>query len=69
VRTPPYDTKQVETGSSKDHEPVIGFPPAVERIEAGEHILEWFDAPGYPAFKSRPQDIAMPDPEFRVSGK
>jgi hypothetical protein len=41
----------------------------VKRIEAGEYILEWFDAPGYPAFKSRPQDIAVPHPEFRVSGK
>ena len=27
------------------------------------------DAPEYPAFKSRPQDIAVPHPEFRVSGK
>jgi hypothetical protein len=25
--------------------------------------------PEYPAFKSRPQDIAVPHPEFRVSGK
>ena len=41
----------------------------VKRIEAGEYILEWFDAPGYPPFKSRPQDIAVPHPEFRVSGK
>ena len=35
----------------------------------GEYILEWFDSPEYPAFKSRPQDIAVPHPEFRVSGK
>jgi hypothetical protein len=41
----------------------------VKRIEHGEFTLEWFDAPGYPAFKSRPQDIAVPHPEFRVSGK
>jgi hypothetical protein len=41
----------------------------VKRIEPGEFTLEWFDAPGYPAFKSRPQDIAVPHPEFRVSGK
>jgi hypothetical protein len=41
----------------------------VKRIEAGEYILEWLDAPGYPAFKSRPQDIAVLHPEFRVSGK
>ncbi len=41
----------------------------VKRIDHGEFILEWFDAPEYPAFKSRPQDIAVPHPEFRVSGK
>ena len=41
----------------------------VKRIEHGEFTLEWFDAPEYPAFKSRPQDIAVPHPEFRVSGK
>jgi hypothetical protein len=41
----------------------------VKRIEPGEYILEWFDSPEYPAFKSRPQDIAVPHPEFRVAGK
>ena len=41
----------------------------VKRIEPGEFTLEWFDSPEYPAFKSRPQDIAVPHPEFRVSGK
>ena len=41
----------------------------VKRIEAGEYLLEWFDAPGYLPFKRRPQDIAVPHPEFRVSGK
>jgi hypothetical protein len=41
----------------------------VKRIEHGEFILEWFDGPEYPAFKSRPQDIAVPHPEFRISGK
>jgi hypothetical protein len=41
----------------------------VKRIEAGEYVLEWFDAPEYPAFRSRPQDIAVPHPEFRLSGK
>jgi hypothetical protein len=41
----------------------------VKRIESGEFTLEWFDGPEYPAFKSRPQDIAVPHPEFRVSGK
>jgi hypothetical protein len=41
----------------------------VKKIDHGEFTLEWFDAPGYPAFKSRPQDIAVPHPEFRVSGK
>ena len=41
----------------------------VKRIDHGEFTLEWFDSPEYPAFKSRPQDIAVPHPEFRVSGK
>jgi hypothetical protein len=41
----------------------------VKRIDPGEYTLEWFDGPEYPAFKSRPQDIAVPHPEFRVSGK
>ncbi len=41
----------------------------VKRVEPGEYTLEWFDTPEYPAFKSRPQDIAVPHPEFRVSGK
>jgi hypothetical protein len=41
----------------------------VKRIEPGEYTPEWFDGPEYPAFKSRPQDIAVPHPEFRVSGK
>jgi hypothetical protein len=41
----------------------------VKRIDHNEFTLEWFDSPEYPAFKSRPQDIAVPHPEFRVSGK
>jgi hypothetical protein len=41
----------------------------IKRIDHGEFTLEWFDAPDYPAFKSRSQDIAVPHPEFRVSGK
>ena len=41
----------------------------VKRIDRGEFTLKWFDGPEYPAFKSRPQDIALPHPEFRVSGK
>jgi hypothetical protein len=41
----------------------------VKRIERGEYTLEWFDSPEYPPFKSRPQDLAVPHPEFRVSGK
>ncbi len=40
----------------------------VKRIDNAEYTLEWFDA-DYPAFRSRPQDIAVPHPEFRVSGK
>ena len=41
----------------------------VKRIDGGEFTLEWFDAPEYPAFKSRPQDVAVLHPEFRLSGK
>jgi len=41
----------------------------VKRIEPGELTLEWFDSPEYPPFKSRPQDIAVLHPEFRLSGK
>jgi hypothetical protein len=41
----------------------------VKRIEPDEYTLEWFESPGYPPFKSRPQDVAVPHPEFRVSGK
>jgi hypothetical protein len=41
----------------------------VKRIEPDGYTLEWFDAPEYPAFKTRTQNIAVPHPEFRVSGK
>ena len=41
----------------------------VKRIEPSEYTLEWFDSPEYPAFKSRPQDIAVLHPAFRLSGK
>ena len=41
----------------------------VKRIEPDEYTLEWFESPGYPPFKSRPQDLAVPHPEFRVLGK
>jgi hypothetical protein len=41
----------------------------IKRIEPGEFTLEWFESPEFPAFKSRPQDIAVLDPEFRLSGK
>jgi hypothetical protein len=41
----------------------------VKRIEPDGYTLEWFDGSEYPPFKSRPQDIAVPHPEFRVSGK
>jgi hypothetical protein len=41
----------------------------IKRIDRDEYTLEWFDAPEYPPFKSRPQNIALPHPEFRVSGR
>ena len=36
----------------------------IKRIDPGEFTLEWFDSPEYPAFKSRPQDIAVHIPSF-----
>ena len=41
----------------------------IKRIDRDEYTLEWFDAPEYPAFKCRPQNIAVLHPEFRLSGK
>jgi hypothetical protein len=41
----------------------------IKRIDRDEYTLEWFDAPEYPEFKSRPQNIAVLHPEFRLSGK
>ena len=41
----------------------------VKRIEPDGYTLEWFESPQEPAFKSRPQDIALLHPEFRLSGK
>jgi hypothetical protein len=41
----------------------------IKRIDRDEYTLEWFDAPEYPAFKSRPQNVAVLHPEFRLSGK
>ena len=41
----------------------------IKRIDHDEFTLEWFESPGEPAFKSRPRDIAVLHPEFRLSGK
>ena len=41
----------------------------VKRIDHGEFTLEWFESPEYPPFMCRAQNIAVPHPEFRVSGK
>jgi hypothetical protein len=41
----------------------------IKRIEPDGYTLEWFESPDYPPFKSRPEDVAVPHPEFRVSGK
>jgi hypothetical protein len=41
----------------------------IKRIDHDEFTLEWLQAPEDPAFKSRPQDIAVLHPEFRLSGK
>jgi hypothetical protein len=41
----------------------------IKRIDRDEYTLEWFEAPEHPPFKSRPQNIAVLHPEFRLSGK
>jgi hypothetical protein len=41
----------------------------VKRIEKGEFVLDWFDAPDFPPFKIKPKHIAIPHPEFDVAGK
>jgi hypothetical protein len=41
----------------------------IKRIDHDEFTLEWFESPEEPAFKSRPRDIAVLHPEFRLSGK
>ena len=41
----------------------------IKRIDHDEFTLEWFESPGEPTFKSRPQNIAVLHPEFRLSGK
>jgi hypothetical protein len=41
----------------------------VKRIENGEFVLEWFESPQYPAFKSAAKNVAIPHPEFRHTGK
>jgi hypothetical protein len=41
----------------------------VKKIENGEYTLEWFESPGYPAFKSPTKNVAILHPEFRLTGK
>jgi hypothetical protein len=41
----------------------------VKRIDKNELTLEWVQAPEYPVFKSKPTDIAVPHPHFRMSRK
>jgi hypothetical protein len=41
----------------------------IKRMDHDEFTLEWFESPEEPAFKSRPQDIAVLHPEFRLSGE
>ena len=40
----------------------------VKRIEAGEFVLEWFDA-DYPTFRSAAKNVALLHPEFRITSK
>jgi hypothetical protein len=41
----------------------------LKKIDHDEFTLEWLQAPEDPAFKSRPQDVAVLHPEFRLTGK
>ena len=41
---------------------------SVKKIEAGELVLEWFDA-DYPPFKSAMKNVALLHPEFRITSK
>jgi hypothetical protein len=41
----------------------------VKRVENGEFTLEWLESPEYPAFKSPAKNVAIPHPEFRITGK
>jgi hypothetical protein len=41
----------------------------IKRIDRDEYTLEGFDAPEYPAFTTRSQNIAVLHPEFRLTGK
>jgi hypothetical protein len=54
-------------GTRNANSRAFGSPSSSENRD--EYTLEWFDAPEYPAFKSRPQNIAVLHPEFRLSGK
>ena len=57
---PPIGTRSASSRAS-------GSPPSSGSSPASSPSSG--SSPDYPAFKSRPQDIAVPHPEFRVSGK
>ena len=70
----PWDTLRVGARVlaahwNENHEFEGFWLATVKRIEKGEFTLEWFEAPEYPTFKSRPKNIAVPHPEFRITGK
>ena len=56
------------TGARSVSSTASGSPPSSKSTPVSSRS-NGSNSPGYPAFKSRPQDIAVPHPEFRVSGK
>jgi hypothetical protein len=45
------------------------WPAVVARVEKTEIVLNWPDAPHYPAIKRKPKHVAILHPEFIASGR
>ena len=39
------------------------------RVEKSEIVLNWPDAPHYPAIRRKPRQVAIPHPEFIALGE
>ena len=77
IDKPDSATVERPFGSARGSWPPTGTEAGIEGFwlaivkwfDRHDRTLEWFEAPEYPAFKSRPQDVALLHPEFRLSGK